>query len=462
MRYPFPISNAFALLWPLSLAIPNFFGNPTRFGFLAFCGVATAESLLGQMATLLGKQQAARTSYYVTTAIVLLFLGMVIRSILQTPLSIFESSARIGLATFVGLSATFLWSYLCLPRDEDRVDRRFGLLCVSVPLYLATALILSVLFGDPAGTKGARVYSETLALFGIYTPRLKDLAGLIGSNTIGAVAAMGVVVTWSMLTRYRRRPAAAVLWSAMLAASSYILLRSDGRALLIGAVLALLITSFMNRRALRFTGAAMALFLAISPWLFYYAFDILNTSTAATSVLTRQTGNGAALGVGTGRQDIWQQAFILLDNGFVENLFGNGNFGHYSAGISLAAFEFIFEDTDVLETLHNTTLQAVFDIGYVGTFLFIVILLATVRALTGYRVEPEERRLAFGLLALFMLIGLSEVIIGAYNLFPFFIFLAVVFYGLSSRKRTTSASRTLFAENGDQGLVSTPAVLVKP
>lgn len=432
--YPFPIANAFALGWPLSLAIPNFFGNPTRMGFLGFCLLALVEALAAQLTVLFGRRSPVPTSYYLNLLAVIALVIVVAISVLRAPISVFEVSARNGLAAFIVLAATFLWSYLCVPRDREIVNRRLTRLCASIPIYLAIALALSVLFGDPVGARASRTYSETLAMAGIYTPRLSDLAGLIGSNTIGAVASMGVVISWAILLRVRGRPVKMMFWATMLVVASFVLIKSDGRALLASATAAMLASTLLGRRALKSVGLCLAIFLAASPWLIYSVFDTLNKSDAATSVLTRQTGNGAALGVGTGRQEIWQQAFILLNKGVAEHLFGHGSFGHYSAGISLASFDLIFEDTKTLETLHNTTLQAVFDIGYLGAILFFGVLISAVMVVTGRSMERVTRALTFGLLSLFMLIGLSEVIVGVYNLFPFFIFLAIIFHALASRK----------------------------
>lgn len=432
--YPLPIANAFALLWPLSLAIPNFFGSPTRFGFLAFGIVALIDAFLGQSKILFGRTpSSAQANYYVKLVIAFAFCLIVTISVLQVSTLLFEKTSKYGLAGFVIVSTLFLWLYLCVPSERVVIDRRFYRLAASIPIYLCLAFILYLVAGDPAGVRISKTYSETLALFGIYTPRLKDLAGLIGSNTIGAVAALGTIVSWS-LYRQSAGMLSRFLWLSMISVVFFILVKSDGRALLGSALVAILLAAVLSRRTLRYVGYVLALFLAASPWLIYATFDTLNASDAATSILTRQTGNGAELGVGTGRQDIWEQAFLLIGQDPLSYTFGHGSYGHYAAGISLSTFEHIFQDEAIVATLHNTTLQAIFDIGYAGTLLFILIILFMVRTITGPSMAADMGKLLFALLSLFMLLGLSEVIVGIYNLFPFFMFLALMFYCLATLK----------------------------
>jgi O-antigen ligase len=83
---------------------------------------------------------------------------------------------------------------------------------------------------------------------------------------------------------------------------------------------------------------------------------------------------GSKLGVGTGRQYIWDAALDEIANGNLIHLIGYGAFGHVQSKLS-AAYSWIFNELGQTATsVHNTTLQVFFDMGYVGVFSWICLM----------------------------------------------------------------------------------------
>jgi hypothetical protein len=124
----------------------------------------------------------------------------------------------------------------------------------------------------------------------------------------------------------------------------------------------------------------------------------------------------------SGRELIWG----ALDAGSLVNIssfFGYGLFGHYSAGV-YDQFSYMFSPMAGLQGMHNSWIQLVYDIGYVGAGIYLIRYLSLIHSS-----EASESRVLLSLLPLTML----ENVFSPYYPETFLMISVYIFVGISSR-----------------------------
>lgn len=410
------------LAWPWVFGLsPLVSGGSARTGFILLAPVAIVLLLFFQVRTKLFIARSSLAYLALFSGFALVYVLAVLRA---DTVVLAEETARLGLAVTIVLVGVFAVLVFNSLTRGGTVKSLFDAFALALPVYVAGNFILYLVFGPEWLQEGKKVYfpqmSGLAALIGIQSPRLSSLGLVNGSNVIGVQAGASIVLLGSLLMwRKEFRLRLAVL--PLLAANVLVLALVETRIVLATAPLALLAFRFANRRTLLFMARCAVAAATVSPLVMSYLFWSLS-STSLASALVRQGQDGEALGVGTGRA-------FMLDAGVSEigisNVLGWGFYGHESSGV-IGAFQWIFQSPE-RSSLHNTTLQNLYDIGLVGAALYVALLLASFRILARTSLLPEQPAKALMALLLFIvLISFTEVAGTLYH-FNLFILQALLF-----------------------------------
>lgn len=195
----------------------------------------------------------------------------------------------------------------------------------------------------------------------------KRLAGITGPNGAGYIAA----VTLLLITILKRRGQVGnpLLCLFFVSINFAVLMLSESRTSAIAMITALCCLFFFKlskaRLAILFGGIALIIFM-------FFSID----ADQALSMLSR-SGDASEVTTGTGRLYIWKTAVELISQ-------------HPFLGWGYASTQFILPQyaLDIGHApphCHNTTLQVIFSVGWVGGIVFIGLLIAKLYAILSRR-----------------------------------------------------------------------------
>jgi len=174
------------------------------------------------------------------------------------------------------------------------------------------------------------------------------------------------------------------------------------------------------------------------PVLMYYALSsILSTgSPVATDLFVRST---YLADPGSGREIVWFAALDHLIDFNFSHLFGYGLYGQATSGIANFYDElFPLSDSPALITLHNFSLQMIFDVGYVGLGITLLYIFLLMKGLSK-KVESKQQFEYFWrltILVYLLLMGSTEAVPSLYFADVFLIFVIAVI-GISKSAELT-------------------------
>jgi hypothetical protein len=156
-------------------------------------------------------------------------------------------------------------------------------------------------------------------------------------------------------------------------------------------------------------------------------------STDAASNISRDGGNDMA--TGNSRKFIYETANRELKDFKPIHLVGYGEYGIYGAGLTMYYMEKFGELTRTEQVLisvaHNSALQAIFDIGYIGIFFYIMLMFIVLDK--SQKLFRQGKR-AFILITFFlfyhMVTGMSETYYGKYAKVSFFMLMYITFVAI--------------------------------
>jgi O-antigen ligase len=239
-------------------------------------------------------------------------------------------------------------------------DRERNLLSCAAPAGLVL-LVLANILGFAAGLAsvpmiGDERLNQTLSLFGMNVGRIY-FPLMAGTNTFGSVCALGLLASiafWRMGGGGAKVITALSVFCCLAA-----LIAVDSRGAMLAVVVALVWWKVMPKfAAIRVLPLGLVLVSPLVPFMLSALFYFVNQQ-GLFSGLVRSGVQGSKLGVGTGRQYIWDAALDEIANGNLIHLIGYGAFGHVQSKLT---------------SVHNTTLQVFFDMGYVGVFSWICLM----------------------------------------------------------------------------------------
>ncbi|WP_157816048.1 O-antigen ligase family protein [Spirosoma pollinicola] len=173
------------------------------------------------------------------------------------------------------------------------------------------------------------------------------------------------------------------------------------------------------------------------------------------------TRNSEELATGNSRFLIWSACLLEFIEFKPIHLIGFGYFGHFGSGVS-ASWSSIFStwtDGD-LKTSHNTFFTILFDHGYLGLVVYVLVIYNTFKRISRFwNINREGNVLLFGFFSFNIFAGITETLIGFYSpnyFILFFVFLFAEFVGNSPILVTENA--TSRSKNGKNFKSSTNMV----
>ncbi|MDJ1505109.1 O-antigen ligase family protein [Xanthocytophaga agilis] len=311
---------------------------------------------------------------------------------------------------------------------EKNVQRVLYVLFLTIALEAAFYFILFVMFFNQAAVnseEGAESHLM-LSLIGIHTE--KRLLPIINvhPNTMGIYTG-GVLVMAFLLVKQKGIGAKLKkLLYIFIGIGILFLLMVDSRGTIINTLMATLGVFLLSRT--RFLGL-LRIMPVLSPLLPFIMLSVLAfiSETGLGSQVSRQEGD---LATGNNRSAIWEECMKELSDPKFQHFIGYGEMGQAASGVS-KRYAWIFGSGEVAESMvtHNYFFQMVFDMGYIGTFIFFVFMFVILgNAISAFRQGFSRALAVIGFLTYFMLSGTSESIYGIYNKNYFMVFTVVVLF----------------------------------
>lgn len=202
----------------------------------------------------------------------------------------------------------------------------------------------------------------------------------------------------------------------------------DSRGTFFGVLLTIVVlfifTAFKKYRYLKYS-------VLLLP--FSHILLILSLQIAANSSYASQLSKGSSdLATGNSRKFIYMAANYELSQFKPVHLVGFGEYGIYGAGLTkyyMSKFGYETKEQRLISSVaHNTALQAVFDVGYLGLFIYLFLLFVIfLQARKMYEKGKGHYMVVYYFLIYHIITGISETHFGNYYSFQNFIFVILAF-----------------------------------
>jgi O-antigen ligase len=305
--------------------------------------------------------------------------------------AVYTFSNTIANASIFVLSAIAITLSLIQAETKDNRNQIINCLFFGGPLYVAINLALfalgisnrvEVTEIDPEGR-----INQTLNLIGITTGRVAfPLAA--GINGFGTISAFSLLIC-TFLGAYGKGISKYIAL-AFVPMIFIALALTDARGATIAAIATGLSAIWIKRNPKWIKIAYASLLLTpIIPSLAYRFFDFANHSTLFSFAI-RSGDLGARLGVGTGRGEIWKSILIFFSDFSPIHIVGYGAHGEATSGIS-SQYSWIFNEVGpALLHCHNSYLQYLVDMGYIGVAAWLGMLAMIIHSTSKTLQGPDE------------------------------------------------------------------------
>lgn len=310
---------------------------------------------------------------------------------------------------------TFLTFLLALFSSLERELKKNNFVTVFVkivylPILLYIALNLGLYFLGIKGYVDSIGNGLLFSYFGLQIERVKFFL-TTGINAYGSL--LGCVLNVSLIGLFIVKKYKKIFLSGLII-STISLLLTDSRGPIIYSILVFLLIQFIYSRT------SSPKFLWLIP-LIGFIGPVITLSTLA---LLAQSDFGEAISrssedleTGNARSIIWTIAFSDFFTFKPEHhIFGYGEFGHYTAGLS-QQWAFVFAEREGSEYMHphNTFLSIALDYGYFGLVLFLVFQYAVLRYIkSNWNANKSICLVVLANMMYFNLVGIGETMFGFY------------------------------------------------
>ena len=182
----------------------------------------------------------------------------------------------------------------------------------------------------------------------------------------------------------------------------------------------------------------IALLIILGPILMALFLPLLG-EILGESFISRGDGE---LANGNSRFIIWGISALEFINFKIQHIFGYGSYGHFGSGVSKEwAFVFPNWSNPELKSPHNTGLSLLFDLGYIGLFLYVRLVYDALKK--SYFIFKENKPIGKSLICYFIFIvfsGITESLNGFYFFNHLLLFIMLIIY-------TNMTYNTLYKNN---------------
>lgn len=256
-------------------------------------------------------------------------------------------------------------------------------------------------------------HSVLLSYFGVYLDRvLFPLAA--GVNGMGPITGAAILIGISIITNHisnqsqAQQRSRALLFGTILTLSSiFILLCIDSRFTLFSVIFTIITIKFLPQRFLKRTITTTMVMTPLLPYIIPYVAKIVDNLSILTS-LSRHSNDVISL---NSRVYVWESAARLLSQILPQHLIGYGFRSQQVPANAVYLYRFTqFNNPE----LHNYSLQYIFDTGYIGLAIFIILYIIILNHLFQGN-EFNENIWLITILTHFAVISTVETAITYYN-----------------------------------------------
>jgi len=289
-------------------------------------------------------------------------------------------------------------------------------------LSVASAVLFLLHIGVAPPYKG--VNSAALAWIGIDDMR-QQMPLSWGLNFSGILGGASIIAAFAILSSGRSVfPVRLACFCAYGAAGALAVAYADTRSALLFAPMAILLGR--APRFSRYFGSGLPLLavlvipfaLSLAPMLFPQLESLVGRDD--TTLLSA-------------REFIWASAATHLISVSPMHLIGYGYHGQETAGVT-AAFSWIFAD-DAAHTTHNIVLQTIFDTGYLGAAMFLVVITAAAKRYFAGASPTRAFYWPFAMLLYLLATGATEAVPAVYAWDAFTIFFVLLYWMLAREQQ---------------------------
>lgn len=295
----------------------------------------------------------------------------------------------IGLLSPIGYLGSFVWTFAILlyllsvvSLNDSDASRRMLMMSLVCGLGFFVALNVASYLAGLRGINSIESTGENkiLSLMGIQAQRAR-LPFTTGINNFGAMAGLAAVAGFA-LARSSRGVTLFLIGSLVSALGFFGGVLADSRGSLgISVLVCVIVVVLTSRAKYRFGLNYLPILVLIAPILIYGSSYIVS-NTGLANLFVREGQFAQRLGVLTGRDFVWESAFRILSEPVPMHLIGYGTFGQVTSGATKGyAWIFLELPSFARQSLHNISLQMIFDIGYIGLFIWICFSMFLIRDL---------------------------------------------------------------------------------
>lgn len=308
--------------------------------------------------------------------------------------------------------------------------------------YISSVFILFILGVQPSAKIYTSLYGEVgkglgdaslLQVFGFnmsrvllpFTTDIGSFAVLSGVSIISILLSYKYIVYSSKSKSYFWKTIRLFPWIFITFASIFNILICDSRTSFYGVLLTLILGYFLTKRFLDKTPIMISCIFLLSPFIGLIS-DFIQ-GYAGTLIATRSDGSALS-----SRDFIWLSALNKLSDFSFEHLFGYGLYGQVVSGVS-ESYAWLYTGrgaSSLLATLHNFSLQLIFDLGYFGLFTFSFLVYLILKKLVEIKKNDKNipTEIFIYLILYYSIIGITDSSPSIYtfsNLLVFYLIIAI-------------------------------------
>jgi O-antigen ligase len=359
-----------------------------------------------------------------------LFLALMIISLFRTHSFLNSDFTILKNTTILVLLPIFL--YLCYQYEsykDEFFERKMVIMIINVLGIFVLVNIISFILNPTFSTESA----TTFRFIGINTKRIVfPLNPDVHPNTFGTLGGYLLVMSVAFLKHVSDIvPKLRTRLYVYAVSGIIVILMSDSRGILFSAILCLAVM-FMLHSFNKLNIIKYAVWLIPFSNIIFMSFLEYTASTSAASSLSRN--NGSDIATGNSRKFIYMAANNELADFKPIHMIGFGEYGPYGAGLTKYYMEEKFLMESEAEKLissitHNTALQLIFDIGYIGLAVYMLLLLTLFSHVYKLYKKRSPSLMAISYLIVYIiLMGTSETFYGNYIPFRNYLFIVLTFF----------------------------------